>query len=196
MAEEFYSFEKALRELHKTEEELKKLVSEGEIRAFRDDNSMKFKKEDIERFRKSGNDLPTHEAPTGELHEELFGEDSASGSDDVGMVTQQISDSSFLEEATDTPPPTMPGRGSKSGRKPAPRAGSGSNVGTASGSKSAARRRQEMAANDEGAGMRFVLVLASVVLLYAAFVALSARKGEVDGMTEGVSNMMAGMMKK
>lgn len=197
MAEEFYSFEKALRELHKTEEELKKLVSEGEIRAFRDDNSMKFKKEDIERFRKSaGSDLPTHEAPTGELHDELFGEDSASGSDDVGMVTQQISDSSFLEEATDAPPPTMPGRGSKSGKKAAPRATAGTASGSGTGSRSAARRRQEAAIDDEGAGMRFVLVLASVVLLYASLVAFSARKGEVDGMTQGVANIMGNMMKK
>ena len=34
MSKDFYSFEKVLRELQMQEEELKKLVSEGEIRAF------------------------------------------------------------------------------------------------------------------------------------------------------------------
>jgi cobalamin biosynthesis Mg chelatase CobN len=196
VAEDFYSFEKALRELHKTEEELKKLVSEGEIRAFRDESSMKFKKEDIERYRKAlGTDLPTHEAPTGELHDELFGEDSASGSDDVGMVTQQISDSSFLEEATDAPPPpTMAGRSSKSGRKASPRAGTASAAGTSS--KSASRRRQEVAATDEGSGMRFMLVLGSAILLYATLVSFSAREGTPDGVSEPIANMMKDMMKK
>ena len=194
MAEDFYSFEKALRELHKTEEELKKLVSEGEIRAFRDESSMKFKKEDIDRFKKAiGSDLPTHEAPTGELHEELFGDDSGSGSDDVGMATQQISDSSFLEEAP-AAPPTTPGRaatggaGASGAKKPAAR--------PAAATRSAARRRPEpVAANDEGNGMRALLVLGSLVLLYAVIVAVSARKGEYNGMSESVMNMAAGMMK-
>ena len=46
--EDFVSFEKALRDLSMQSEELKKLVSEGEIRAFRDGQSMKFKREDVE----------------------------------------------------------------------------------------------------------------------------------------------------
>ena len=46
-SEDFLSFEKALRELKMRSEELKKLVSEGEIRAFRDGDSMKFRVEDI-----------------------------------------------------------------------------------------------------------------------------------------------------
>ena len=45
--DDFVSFEKALRDLNLQSEELKKLVSEGEIRAFRDGQSMKFRKEDV-----------------------------------------------------------------------------------------------------------------------------------------------------
>ena len=45
--DDFVSFEKALRDLSMQSAELKKLVSEGEIRAFRDGQSMKFKREDI-----------------------------------------------------------------------------------------------------------------------------------------------------
>lgn len=192
MAEEFYSFEKALRELHKTEEELKKLVSEGEIRAFRDDNSMKFKKEDIERFRgvgRSGSDLPTMEAPTGELTEELFGDDAGSG-DDVGMVTQQISDSSFLEEdEADTAAPVR----SKGGRKPPPapaaaRAGRTSSV--AIQQRQAMRRIAEGGEESEGTGLRIAMVLSALVMFYAIIVAFNAAEVKKTGMTKGWSDFV------
>ena len=49
--EDFVSFEKALRDLKMQSEELKKLVSEGEIRAFRDGESMKFRREDLDALR-------------------------------------------------------------------------------------------------------------------------------------------------
>ncbi len=52
MSDDFLSFEKVMRELQLEEDELKKLVSAGEIRAFRDADQMKFKKEDIVGFQK------------------------------------------------------------------------------------------------------------------------------------------------
>ena len=51
MAEEFFSFEQALDELRLKEEELKRLVSEGEIRAFREGETMKLRKADVENLR-------------------------------------------------------------------------------------------------------------------------------------------------
>ncbi|MBI4834584.1 MAG: helix-turn-helix domain-containing protein [Planctomycetes bacterium] len=50
--EEFYSFDDVLKELKLNEEDLKKIVSEGDLRAFRQDDQIKFRKEDIESFRK------------------------------------------------------------------------------------------------------------------------------------------------
>lgn len=50
---EFVNFEEALRRLRVEEEELKKFVSEGEIRAFRDGQSMKFRREDVDAFAES-----------------------------------------------------------------------------------------------------------------------------------------------
>jgi hypothetical protein len=50
---EFYSFEEVLRELKLSEEELKRMVSEGELRAFRDESKMKFKKDDISNIKRS-----------------------------------------------------------------------------------------------------------------------------------------------
>jgi hypothetical protein len=81
--DDFLSFEKALRELKMRSEELKKLVSEGEIRAFRDGDSMKFRAEDIQALTaKSEGDA------------ELSFADSLE--DDTGMVTEQISDEDTL----------------------------------------------------------------------------------------------------
>ncbi len=52
MAIEYYSFEQVLGELSMDEEELKRLVSEGQIRAFRDQNRMKFRRDDIDMLKK------------------------------------------------------------------------------------------------------------------------------------------------
>lgn len=81
--EDFLSFEKALRELKMRSEELKKLVSEGEIRAFRDGDSMKFRLEDIKALTsKSEGDTKLSFADSLE--------------DDTGMVTEQISEEDTL----------------------------------------------------------------------------------------------------
>lgn len=80
--EDFVSFEKALRDLSMQSEELKKLVSEGEIRAFRDGQSMKFKREDVE-------GLVSGRGADDEL------EFADVLEDDTGMVTEE-----FTEEET------------------------------------------------------------------------------------------------
>ncbi|MCA8950471.1 MAG: hypothetical protein KDE27_13280, partial [Planctomycetes bacterium] len=82
-SEDFVSFEKALRELKMRSEELKKLVSEGEIRAFRDGDSMKFRAEDVDA-------LMSQSAGESELS---FAD---SLEDDTGMVTEQLSDEDTL----------------------------------------------------------------------------------------------------
>ena len=102
-SEDFLSFEKALRELKMRSEELKKLVSEGEIRAFRDGDSMKFRVEDITALTvKAAGDSNLSFADSLE--------------DDTGMVTEQISDEDTLL-AEDDAPATTPSK------RPAPRAG-------------------------------------------------------------------------
>ncbi len=49
---EYFSFDDVLGELKLQEEELKRMVSEGELRAFRDENKMKFRKDDVESLKK------------------------------------------------------------------------------------------------------------------------------------------------
>lgn len=89
MAEEFYSFEDALRELRLKEEELKRLVSEGEIRAFREGDTMKLRRTDVETLRQelTGGEL----VDLGGSEDEIVFEDSGLG-DQAGMATEEISD--------------------------------------------------------------------------------------------------------
>ena len=88
--DDFISFEKALRDLKLRSEELRKLVSEGEIRAFRDGpDSMRFRRADVETLLSKSK---------GE--EELTFADSLE--DDTGMVTEQLSsEDTLLAESAD-----------------------------------------------------------------------------------------------
>ena len=92
--DDFISFEKALRDLKMQSDQLRKLVSEGEIRAFRDGDSMKFRREDLESLRRNKGS------------EELVFSDSIE--DDTGMVTEEISAEDTLladdEELIETAP--------------------------------------------------------------------------------------------
>ncbi|MBI5369047.1 MAG: helix-turn-helix domain-containing protein [Planctomycetes bacterium] len=61
---EYFSFEDVMGELQLDEEELKRMVSEGELRAFRDENKMKFRKDDVESLKKGRITEPTIVLPT------------------------------------------------------------------------------------------------------------------------------------
>ena len=90
MAEqEFYSFDEALKQLRLKEDELKRLVSEGEIRAFREGETMKLRRSDVESLRSelSGGEV----VDLGDVKEELVFEDDAV-LEEAGMATQEISD--------------------------------------------------------------------------------------------------------
>ncbi len=56
---DYYTFEEVLAELQIDEEELKRLVSQGELRGFRDGASMKFRAEDVDRLKKGRETEPT-----------------------------------------------------------------------------------------------------------------------------------------
>ena len=96
---EFYSFEEALDELRLKEEELKRLVSEGEIRAFRDGDTMKLRRQDVENLRAelSGGEV----VDLGESTEELVFEDDTDV-EESGMATQAIADvDTLVDEVED-----------------------------------------------------------------------------------------------
>ena len=95
MADEFYNFDEALDQLNLKEEELKRLVSEGEIRAFRDGERMKLRRMDVESLKTElmGGDV----VDLGGASEELVFEDDLE-LEETGMATEEISDMDTLLE--------------------------------------------------------------------------------------------------
>jgi hypothetical protein len=88
---DYFSFEDVMRELELGEEELKRMVSEGELRAFRDENKMKFKKEDVDSLKKGRITEPTiilPSTPTSETTDETVLDL------DIGQETAALSDTS------------------------------------------------------------------------------------------------------
>jgi excisionase family DNA binding protein len=96
MAEEFYNFEEALRELNLKEEELKRLVSEGEIRAFREGDTMKLRRADVENLKSEL--LGGEVVDLGGVGEEIVFEDDLE-TQETGMATEAIADVDTLLDA-------------------------------------------------------------------------------------------------
>jgi len=93
--QDFFSFDEALNQLNLKEEELKRLVSEGEIRAFRDGDTMKLRRVDVENLKKElmGGEV----VDLGSAGEDLVFEDDLQ-LEEAGMATEEISDMDTLLE--------------------------------------------------------------------------------------------------
>jgi len=93
--QDFFSFDEALNQLNLKEEELKRLVSEGEIRAFREGDTMKLRRADVENLRKElmGGEV----VDLGGAAEDLVFEDDLE-LEEAGMATEEISDMDTLLE--------------------------------------------------------------------------------------------------
>jgi hypothetical protein len=123
VSEEYLSFEKVLRELQIDQDELKRLVSAGEIKAYREADQMRFKPEDIEKLKDKSSDPdvielldaeedlggggePTLEMEGAEVAEELsfddvdFDDDLAvdDAGEDTEVVTEDPEDLDMAEE--------------------------------------------------------------------------------------------------
>jgi excisionase family DNA binding protein len=108
---EFYTFDEVIKQLNIDEQRLKRLVSEGEIRAFREGDEMKFKKSDIDTLDLGATeegetreiDLAAGGAEASEtLTDDLIfdeGDELDLSSDDAGMATAEISSQdTFVDE--------------------------------------------------------------------------------------------------
>lgn len=165
---DYYSFDEVLADLRMEEDELKRLVSAGEIRAFRDRDTMRFKAEDIERIRSGsrgrgekveidlGGDLDLDDDLGMAPGDELVLEDDGEAADEVDLAAGL--------EAEDAP------------RRRSAR------VAVAAAPEEA----------DEGAGLKFALVLGFLVLLFANFAALGAVSGRTNALTRFLADLFAG----
>lgn len=174
MADEFYSFNEALEQLRLKEEELKRLVSEGEIRAFRDGETMQLRRQDVENLRNElmGGDV----VDLGGASEDLVFEDDADLAD-AGMATEEISEmDTILEddvedvgeiELEDEPAPAPVRR-------------------SAGAAASAAAPAEE---ETESMGMRIAAVLTSLLLLLGLPVAISLSTGSVSDIAKSIAGL-------
>ena len=156
--EDFVSFEKALRDLALESAELKKLVSEGGIQAFREGDSMKFRREDLDSLK---------DDPSPELDDLAFVEDLE---DDTGMVTEELSAEDTLlaeDDILDEPAPAA------SARSPQVRT---------------ARQRQQESSSSTGepVWVTAVAILGGLVMLYGFMVIYSVALEQAPGGLTGM----------
>jgi hypothetical protein len=172
--DEFFSFDEALDELRLQEDELKRLVSEGDIRAFRKGDTMKLRRSDVDALRRelSGGDVVDLNEPA----EELVFEDDAVGDEESGMATQEISDVDTLidddvEEVGEL----------ELEEEEAPAAAS-----------RAKRPRPVAIAEEEeveGMGIRAAMIATAIVFILGLPVALAVSSGKADGIAKSVAEM-------
>lgn len=183
MADQFFSFDEALGELRLKEEELKRLVSEGEIRAFRDGDTMKLRRNDVESLRSelSGGDV----VDLGGSAEELVFEDDSDLSDEAGMATEEISDvDTIIEDDVEDVGEIALDEDEPVEARPMRRAGAAA-AATGAGRGAAAEE------TTEGAGIKFALIATAAVLVLAIPVCLSvgSKTGAVSAFAKGIAGI-------
>ena len=185
MAEkEFFSFEEALHELRLKEEELKRLVSEGEIRAFRDGETMKLRKQDVEVLRSelSGGEV----VDLGGASEELVFDDDTDL--DAGMATEEISEADTIleDDVEDIGELELEDDEEDLDLAPAPSTRRTAAVGA---SRVSASEEEE----EEPIWMRAAMIATSFVLVLALPVCVAAASGNITGVAAGIAGMFAEM---
>ena len=107
-SDEFYTFDEVVKELKISEDELKKMVSEGEIRAFKDEDKMKFKKMDVEAKKAEHITEPTVILPPGEIELPAVAEEPAFIEEDttssIGATEEMAIGSAFLNQSQSRSP--------------------------------------------------------------------------------------------
>jgi hypothetical protein len=177
---EFYSFDEVLKRLKIDEQRLKKLVSEGEIRAFREGAEMKFRKMDIDNMDRtrpvagsedataavdlSAGGVQQSETLTDDL---IFDEGDDVGNKEAGMATAEISSQdTFVDEGVGMSTEPLEEPGAEAPSEPRKKKG-------AKTSGPATRSRAPRAEEEEQpveTGWAVALALSAVVLLGAVFV--------------------------
>ena len=174
---EYYSFEEALSELRLKEEELKRLVSEGEIRAFREGDTMRLRRGDVEALRE--------ELTGGGEVLDLGGSDELGSSeslvfpDEAGMATEEISD---VDTIIDDDVPDVGEIDVEEEERPAVAA-------VAPVRRTPVRAQLEDDEVHESVGMRALLILTALLLICALPVIFSISSGNLTDLAEPFASM-------
>lgn len=107
MAGDYFSFDEALSELQMDEVELQTLVSRGELRAFRDEDTLKFRKTDVYELKKARETEPTIILP-GELDEGLIEVPTEGEAGEPDLAETELSLDILGEDDTSAPTELAP----------------------------------------------------------------------------------------
>lgn len=178
--DEFYSFQEALDQLRLKDEELKRLVSEGEIRAFREGETMKLRRADVEALRTelSGGEV----VDLGEVRDEIVFEDDADLVDETGMATEEISNVETIIEDD------VPDVGEIEIEEPVVEEEVLETAAAAGGGRALATQIEDESGYESG-GLRFVMALTSLLLVLAVPLVLSATTGRRSGVAEAIASL-------
>lgn len=188
MADDFYSFDEALDELKLKEEELKRLVSEGEIRAFRKGDTMKLRRADVENLRA---ELDRDVVDLGDTVDELVFEDDTDLGD-TGMATQELDVETLVDdgmedvaelELEDIAPPSR--RSSSRGAAAATAA-----VAAAAPVRRASASAAAADSDEEPGWVKALAILTALILLLTAPIMMSIATGNAGGLAKGVAGIV------
>lgn len=174
---EFFSFDEALSELRLKEEELKRLVSEGEIRAFREGETMKLRRGDVEALRSElgGGEV----VDLGEPSEEIVFEDDGLA-DEAGMATEEISDVDTIIEDDIEDVGEIDIEEEEEILEAAPVR------------RSAPRAAAPVEESSEGMGILAACIITTLVMIMSLPLIFSVSSGETSGMAEGIASIFFG----
>ena len=192
--EEYVSFENALRDLQISADQLKRLVSEGEIRAIRGEhNTMRFRKDEIDRLKQdTGKTLQFTEASSETLTDDLLFDEADDKDAEEGASTVQMKPSAPPPKAAPKPPP-KPVAAKPVARPASPKPSPESRPVTPvrRTTSRSARTGVAVVADPSGIGMGSVvaLVACALVMLFTTFVLLDIAEDKVTGVTEGLAGV-------
>lgn len=170
MANPYSSFEDALRKLELEEDDLKRLISAGEIRAFREGSKMHLRAEDVDKVAKQlgiGSSVSEKDAGRSLQVEDL----SLGAPGEEGMSTTQLSEEDTLLDDVETV-----------------------DVGqeAATGAPVVAGRRAKAAAAEttkESTGILFAAIVTTLLLVFSIPFAIGMVSARSTGLTSGVIGM-------
>ena len=194
---DYYSFEEVLKNLKLQEDELKRLVSAGEIRAFRDQDTMRFKAEDVEKLKdRSGAELELDDLELDlDLDDEPVAAEAAGGEDEEELLLEdddaprgEVEEIDLAAEAEADESAAARGRGGRAAR------GAGAAAGRRGGR--AAPAAAGAAGEEEGVtspGLLVALIAGLLFLAVANFLVFDAVAGRASN---PLSQTVAGMFGK
>ena len=170
MANPYSSFEDALRKLELEEDDLKRLISAGEIRAFREGSKMHLRAEDVDKVAKQlgiGSSVSEKDAGRSLQVEDL----SLGAPGEEGMSTTQLSEEDTLLDDVETV-----------------------DVGqeAATGAPVVAGRRAKAAAaetTNQSTGILFAAIVTTLLLVFSIPFAIGMVSARSTGLTSGVIGM-------